>query len=77
MASNIPNSEDQQLMRKLIQQKIKEKIEKYGTISMSEEMKRHLLEEIKAEIISGKAVLKPQVKYKYEVIIIVKSIEPR
>lgn len=59
MASNIPvDSDYQQLMRTLVQQMIKEKKEKYGNISMSEEMERLVKEEIKAEIISGQAVLK-------------------
>ena len=52
------NSRDgKEALRALIRQQIDEKIKTYGITDMSEEVRSHLLQEIKQEIIDGKVKL--------------------
>ena len=51
------SKEGREALRALIRQQIDEKIKTYGITDMSEEVRRHLLQEIKQEILDGKVKL--------------------
>ena len=54
------SKEKREALRALIRQQIDEKIKTYGITDMSEEVRSHLFQEIKQEIIDGKVKLDKQ-----------------